>query len=98
MNILALDTSMGVCGAAVLLAGGDAQRTVLCEESMTRGHAEALRVGHRAEQDLGRRRVGVAASVLEPPDEGEQVLLQQDMRQDAVRQIVRRLATARAPS
>jgi tRNA threonylcarbamoyladenosine biosynthesis protein TsaB len=42
MNILALDTSMGVCGAAVLLAGGDAQRTVLCEESMTRGHAEAL--------------------------------------------------------
>jgi len=42
MNILALDTSMGVCGAAVLLAGGDARRTVLCEESMTRGHAEAL--------------------------------------------------------
>ena len=42
MNILALDTSMGVCGAAVLLAGGDAQRTVLCEESMARGHAEAL--------------------------------------------------------
>jgi len=30
--------------------------------------------------------------------ENEQVLLQQDMRQDAVRQIVRRLATARAPS
>ena len=29
MNILALDTSMGVCGAAVLLAGGDAQRTLL---------------------------------------------------------------------
>jgi tRNA threonylcarbamoyladenosine biosynthesis protein TsaB len=42
MNILALETSMGVCGAAVLLAGGDAQRTVLCEESMARGHAEAL--------------------------------------------------------
>ena len=42
MNILALDTSMGVCGAAVLLAGGDAQRTLLCEESMARGHAEAL--------------------------------------------------------
>jgi tRNA threonylcarbamoyladenosine biosynthesis protein TsaB len=42
MNILALDTSMGVCGAAVLLASGDAQRTVLCEESMARGHAEAL--------------------------------------------------------
>ena len=42
MNILALDTSMGVCGAAVLLAGGDAQRTLLREESMARGHAEAL--------------------------------------------------------
>ena len=42
MNILALDTSMGVCGAAVLLAGGDTRRTVLCEESMARGHAEAL--------------------------------------------------------
>jgi tRNA threonylcarbamoyl adenosine modification protein YeaZ len=42
MNILALDTSMGVCGAAVLLAGGGTERTVLCEESMARGHAEAL--------------------------------------------------------
>jgi tRNA threonylcarbamoyl adenosine modification protein YeaZ len=42
MNILALDTSMGVCGAAVLLAGGAAERTVLIEESMARGHAEAL--------------------------------------------------------
>ena len=41
MNILALDTSIGVCGAAVLLASGDAHRT-LCEESMARGHAEAL--------------------------------------------------------
>ena len=30
--------------------------------------------------------------------ENEQALLQQDMRQDAVRQIVRRLAAARAPS
>ena len=42
MNILALDTSMGVCGAAVLLADRATQRTVLCEESMVRGHAEAL--------------------------------------------------------
>jgi tRNA threonylcarbamoyladenosine biosynthesis protein TsaB len=42
MNILALDTSMGVCGAAVLLAGGATERTVLREESMARGHAEAL--------------------------------------------------------
>ncbi len=42
MNILALDTSMGACGAAVLLAGADAERVVLIEESMARGHAEAL--------------------------------------------------------
>jgi len=42
MNILALDTSMGVCSAAVLLADGATQRIVLCEERMPRGHAEAL--------------------------------------------------------
>jgi tRNA threonylcarbamoyl adenosine modification protein YeaZ len=42
MNILALDTSMGVCGAAVLVSGGKTQRVVLCEEAMARGHAEAL--------------------------------------------------------
>src|SRR5215475_9417358 len=42
MNILALDTSMGACGAAVLLVDTSSQRVVLCEEHMTRGHAEAL--------------------------------------------------------
>ncbi|MGH6824751.1 tRNA (adenosine(37)-N6)-threonylcarbamoyltransferase complex dimerization subunit type 1 TsaB [Methyloceanibacter sp.] len=42
MNILALDTSMGACSAAVLLADGSTQRIVLCEERMARGHAEAL--------------------------------------------------------
>ena len=42
MNILALDTSMGACSAAVLLADGATQRIVLCEERMARGHAEAL--------------------------------------------------------
>jgi tRNA threonylcarbamoyl adenosine modification protein YeaZ len=42
MNILALDTSMGVCAAAVLIADGVTQRIVLCEENMSRGHAEAL--------------------------------------------------------
>src|SRR5262245_8796938 len=42
MNILALDTSMGACSAAVLLADGGTQRIVLCEERMARGHAEAL--------------------------------------------------------
>lgn len=42
MNVLALDTSLGACGAAVLLADGANQRIVLCEKSMARGHAEAL--------------------------------------------------------
>ncbi|HET7852335.1 MAG TPA: tRNA (adenosine(37)-N6)-threonylcarbamoyltransferase complex dimerization subunit type 1 TsaB [Methyloceanibacter sp.] len=42
MNILALDTSLGACSAAVLLAGSGTQRIVLCEERMARGHAEAL--------------------------------------------------------
>src|SRR5512147_2539874 len=42
MNILALDTSMGACSAAVLLASGGTQRIILCEERMARGHAEAL--------------------------------------------------------
>jgi tRNA threonylcarbamoyladenosine biosynthesis protein TsaB len=39
MNILALDTSMGACGAAVMRAGGT---IVAREEIMARGHAEAL--------------------------------------------------------
>ena len=39
MNILALDTSMGACGAAVLTVDG---RVVAREERMARGHAEAL--------------------------------------------------------
>jgi tRNA threonylcarbamoyl adenosine modification protein YeaZ len=42
MKILALDTSMGACSAAVLIADGAGQRIVLCEERMARGHAEAL--------------------------------------------------------
>jgi tRNA threonylcarbamoyl adenosine modification protein YeaZ len=42
MNILALDTSMGACGAAVLIADGTTRRVVLREERMARGHAEAL--------------------------------------------------------
>jgi len=39
MNILALDTSMGACGAAVLTADGG---IIAREERMARGHAEAL--------------------------------------------------------
>ncbi len=42
MNILALDTSMGACGAAVLRAGGTRQDLFARAELMARGHAEAL--------------------------------------------------------
>ena len=42
MNILALDTSMGACSAAVLRSSGAAQSLVLRQELMARGHAEAL--------------------------------------------------------
>jgi tRNA threonylcarbamoyl adenosine modification protein YeaZ len=41
MNILALDTSMGACSAALLAANG-ARNLVLREAPMARGHAEAL--------------------------------------------------------
>lgn len=42
MNILALDTSMGACSAAVLRAGS-AERALFAREApMERGHAEAL--------------------------------------------------------
>ena len=41
MNILALDTSMGACSAAVLRAG-DARRLEALQVEMPRGHAEAL--------------------------------------------------------
>jgi tRNA threonylcarbamoyladenosine biosynthesis protein TsaB len=42
MKILALDTSMGACSAAVLTRDGAAPRLSLREEKMARGHAEAL--------------------------------------------------------
>jgi tRNA threonylcarbamoyladenosine biosynthesis protein TsaB len=42
MNILALDTSMGACSAAVLRSDGAAPRLLARQESMARGHAEAL--------------------------------------------------------
>ncbi len=42
MNILALDTSMGACSAAILLGQGDALRLHARHEAMVRGHAEAL--------------------------------------------------------
>jgi tRNA threonylcarbamoyl adenosine modification protein YeaZ len=42
MNILALDTSMGACGVAVLRADAASRRVFVREERMARGHAEAL--------------------------------------------------------
>src|SRR5579885_3200069 len=42
MNILALDTSMGACSAALLCADRAARRLVLRDAPMARGHAEAL--------------------------------------------------------
>ena len=42
MNILALDTSMGACSAAVLRADGTARARFQREAPMARGHAEAL--------------------------------------------------------
>jgi tRNA threonylcarbamoyl adenosine modification protein YeaZ len=42
MNILALDTSMGACSAAVFRQRGDARAVFSRYELMNRGHAEAL--------------------------------------------------------
>jgi len=42
MNILALDTSMGVCAAAVLRTAPSEDTEVWRESAMARGHAEAL--------------------------------------------------------
>ena len=42
MNILALDTSMGACSAALLRESGGATALVAREAQMARGHAEAL--------------------------------------------------------
>src|SRR5262245_40111618 len=42
MNILALDTSMGACSAAVLRGDGGTPKLFARQEQMARGHAEAL--------------------------------------------------------
>jgi tRNA threonylcarbamoyladenosine biosynthesis protein TsaB len=42
MNILALDTSMGACSAAVLRTDGAKQELYTRQRAMARGHAEAL--------------------------------------------------------
>jgi tRNA threonylcarbamoyladenosine biosynthesis protein TsaB len=66
MNILALDTSMGSCGAAVLTADG---RVVAREERMARGHAEALMpmiAEAMAEAGLDYRQLDLIAATLGP--------------------------------
>ena len=42
MNILALDTSMGACSAALITRDGARRRVFARAETMARGHAEAL--------------------------------------------------------
>ena len=42
MNILALDTSMGACSAAVLRTNGAERTLFVRQQAMARGHAEAL--------------------------------------------------------
>jgi tRNA threonylcarbamoyladenosine biosynthesis protein TsaB len=66
MNILALDTSMGACGAAVLAADG---RVFAREERMARGHAEALMpmiAATMAEAGLDYRQLDLIAATLGP--------------------------------
>lgn len=69
MNILALDTSMGACSAAVLRAGGGARRLAARYAEMTRGHAEALMPmveAVLAEANLEPRDLDVIAATLGP--------------------------------
>jgi tRNA threonylcarbamoyladenosine biosynthesis protein TsaB len=69
MNILALDTSMGACSAAVLRAGGDTRALFARRDEMTRGHAEALMpmvAEVLAEAGLEARDVDVIAATLGP--------------------------------
>jgi tRNA threonylcarbamoyladenosine biosynthesis protein TsaB len=66
MNILALDTSMGACGAAVLTADG---RVFAREQRMARGHAEALMpmiAGTMAEAGVDYRQLDLIAATLGP--------------------------------
>jgi tRNA threonylcarbamoyladenosine biosynthesis protein TsaB len=66
MNIVALDTSMGACGAALLTADG---RLAAREERMARGHAEALMpmiAEVMAEAGLDYRQLDLIAATLGP--------------------------------
>jgi len=69
MNILALDTSMGVCSAAVLRTAASGHTQVLREAGMMRGHAEALMPMVEAvltEADLSPRDLDMIASTQGP--------------------------------
>lgn len=69
MDLLALDTSMGACGAAVLRADGPSLRLFAREERMARGHAEALMpmvASVMREADLDFAELGLIAATLGP--------------------------------
>lgn len=69
MNILALDTSMGVCSAAVLRTAGSSRDLFVREEEMLRGHAEALMPMVEevlSEAGLGPRDLGTIAATQGP--------------------------------
>ena len=69
MNILALDTSMGACSAAVLCAGGGTRALHARQIEMPRGHAEALMPMVQevmAEAGLEPRDIDVVAATLGP--------------------------------
>jgi len=69
MNILALDTSMGACSAAVLCASDGTRRLHAVQVEMPRGHAEALMPmvdEVLREAGLGARDLDVIAATLGP--------------------------------
>ncbi|MGH6735460.1 MAG: tRNA (adenosine(37)-N6)-threonylcarbamoyltransferase complex dimerization subunit type 1 TsaB [Methyloceanibacter sp.] len=69
MNILALDTSMGACSAAVLCAEGNARRLHARYAEMMRGHAEALMPmveAVMAEAEIGPDDLDVIAATVGP--------------------------------
>jgi tRNA threonylcarbamoyladenosine biosynthesis protein TsaB len=69
MNILALDTSMGACSAAVLRTDGHARRLHTLLVEMPRGHAEALMPMVEevlAEAEIEARDLGLIAATVGP--------------------------------
>lgn len=69
MNILALDTSMGACSAAVLRTDTNTRRLTSLQVDMPRGHAEALMPmvdEVLAEADIGPRDLDLIAATRGP--------------------------------